>query len=316
MALTTDGQVLTWGNGQQCQLGRRIIERRKINGLTPEKLNLKNIVLVGSGGFHSFAVDKNGKVFAWGLNSYDQTGLELDDDVIPFPTEVKSLHPSQHEGSKVIQIQVGGDHSMFLFDNGKVFVVGRCDGWELGLPNDHEEKKRIDENRRIWKENREKELVIEMKEYQERMELKRKEMEEKRKENGQQAEGGGFGMVISEGDVPPKLGAPPQEIVSKPVHLPFPKPQIDSKDCVTDDGESKIISLAAGTRHTLAIAQDGTLYSWGFGLSSQLGQGDEESIETPTMVRSKQFNGFRAVAATAGGQHSAVLAVKDPEYQA
>jgi alpha-tubulin suppressor-like RCC1 family protein len=53
------------GNGQQAQLGRKIIERRKTNGLEPERLALRDIVCVGSGSYHSFAVDKAGVVYAW-----------------------------------------------------------------------------------------------------------------------------------------------------------------------------------------------------------------------------------------------------------
>ena len=103
LALTTSGHVYTFGNGQQGQLGRKIIERSKKHhtcqsdaaemtlqerwkhsrpavycwpdyqiqerGLTPERLALKNIVLVACGAYHSFAVEKNGTVYAWGFNS-------------------------------------------------------------------------------------------------------------------------------------------------------------------------------------------------------------------------------------------------------
>jgi len=315
LALTTEGQVLSWGNGQQCQLGRRIIERRKINGLTPEKLSLKNIVLVGAGGYLSFAVDKDGKVFAWGLNSFDQTGLETDDEFIPFPQEVKSLHPKLHGGSKVIQIQVGGDHSTFLFDNGEVWVVGRCDGHELGLPEDHEEMVRIAKTRDEFIERRAREMIIENMEYEERMEAKRREREAKRKETG--AAASQFENVISEGDVRPKEGARPQEIVSKVVRLPFCKPinPEANSNCLTKDGQLRIIALATGTRHTLAVGADGTLFSWGYGINCQLGQGEVDEVTVPTEIRSKQFKGYRAVASTSGGQHSVVLAVMDPDYE-
>ena len=56
---------MTRGNGQQAQLGRKIIERRKVNGLAPERLSLRKIALVGSGSYHSFAVDYQGNVYAW-----------------------------------------------------------------------------------------------------------------------------------------------------------------------------------------------------------------------------------------------------------
>ncbi|EJT97405.1 RCC1/BLIP-II [Dacryopinax primogenitus] len=137
LALTTDGRVWVWGNGQQAQLGRKIIERRKTNALRPEKLALKKVVAVGSGSYHSFAIDVKGRVFAWGLNSMKQTGVAAEDggseDIITAPTEVRALHPDQLNGEKVIQISGGEHHTLFLVSDGRVYACGRSDGFELGI---------------------------------------------------------------------------------------------------------------------------------------------------------------------------------------
>ena len=141
LALTTAGHVYVWGTGQQSQLGRRIIERRKLNGLEPERLGLRNIVLVSAGMYHSFAVDVNGTVWAWGLNTFHQTGLTTskggDEDMVIIPAQVESLSPGEHHGSRVVAIQGGEHHSIFLFDNGEVWGCGRCDAHQLGLAVDH-----------------------------------------------------------------------------------------------------------------------------------------------------------------------------------
>lgn len=138
-----------WGNGQQSQLGRRIIERRRINGLAPERLGLKNIVTVGAGHFHSFAVDKDGRVYAWGLNSLRQTGVSADrggeEGIIQVPTIVDALDPSLHNGAKVIQVSGGEHHSLFLFDNGEVYGCGRADGSQIGLGEAHSAMKELRE---------------------------------------------------------------------------------------------------------------------------------------------------------------------------
>lgn len=92
--LTADGHVWTFGNGQQGQLGRKIIERRKYHGLVPEKLVLgRKSVVIGAGvcrlsgflsqrhshyGFQTyttFAVAKDGSTFACGLNQFRQCGV-------------------------------------------------------------------------------------------------------------------------------------------------------------------------------------------------------------------------------------------------
>lgn len=52
---------------------------------------------------------------------------------ISTPIEIEALDPSNHNGSKVVQIGAGTFHSIFLFDNGSVYVCGGNDEHELGL---------------------------------------------------------------------------------------------------------------------------------------------------------------------------------------
>ncbi|ORY08112.1 RCC1/BLIP-II protein [Basidiobolus meristosporus CBS 931.73] len=133
LALTSTGDVYGWGNGQQNQLGRRIIERRKINGLRPEKLGLKNIVKIGTGSYHSFAIDQDGRVYAWGLNNFHQCGLEPEDggneEIVPAPTLIEAF-----EDIKIKQIIGGEHHSLALTEAGEVYGFGRSDSSQLGLP--------------------------------------------------------------------------------------------------------------------------------------------------------------------------------------
>lgn len=289
LALTVDGIVFSWGNGQQGQLGRRIIERRKTNGLTPERLMLKNIVTIGACSYHSFAIDKRGEVWAWGLNTLNQLGVATSEDTVTMPTNVPSLSPKRLGGARVMQAHGGEHHSLFLLDDGRVFGAGRCDGCELGIADEHAAMKEIVAKRNAWAAKRDKELVGEMAAYEKRMEAKRA------------ASGGdAMAMVISEEDMPPRRGPPPDEYVSEPVHIPFPN-------------DAPIVSIACGARHNLAIDKQGVVYSWGFGVSCQLGQGEEEQMETPTPVRSKQLAPYSTVAGTAGGQHCILLAVAQGE---
>ncbi|KAF8318024.1 RCC1/BLIP-II [Clavulina sp. PMI_390] len=151
IVLSKTGFVYAWGNGQQAQLGRKIIERRKTNGLDPERLAIRNIVAIGSGSYHSFAVDRNGHVYAWGLNSLDQTGVDQDAggsaSIVSTPSIVSSLIPSNLNGRRVTAISGGEHHTLFLLSDGSVWGCGRCDGYELGLADDHPALKEVDERR-------------------------------------------------------------------------------------------------------------------------------------------------------------------------
>ena len=70
--LTSQGNIYTLGTGEEGQLGRRVIERRKIASTTPHRIVLgtraRRTVTVGAGNHHYFAVDADGAVWGWGLN--------------------------------------------------------------------------------------------------------------------------------------------------------------------------------------------------------------------------------------------------------
>ncbi|EGO02063.1 hypothetical protein SERLA73DRAFT_166564 [Serpula lacrymans var. lacrymans S7.3] len=145
VVLTTHGNVYAWGAGEQGQLGRKILERRKIHGTVPEKIILGNrsnkAVLVGAGNYCSFAVDEEGAVWGWGLNTMGQTGTGVFDppsasDEVRSPKKIPALSKEALEGDTVVEIAGGEHHTLFLTAAGKVYACGRCDGNQLGLNKD------------------------------------------------------------------------------------------------------------------------------------------------------------------------------------
>ncbi|KAJ5708035.1 Ran exchange factor Prp20/Pim1 [Penicillium malachiteum] len=136
LALNDKGSVFSWGSGQQNQLGRRIVERNKLNGLQPREFGLpKNIVHIGSGSYHSFAVHSTGKVYAWGLNSFGATAIREgagdDEAAIVHPVVVKSL-----SDKNITQVCGGSHHSIARTASGECLVWGRLDGFQSGLKVD------------------------------------------------------------------------------------------------------------------------------------------------------------------------------------
>ncbi|KAI7871894.1 regulator of chromosome condensation 1/beta-lactamase-inhibitor protein II [Spinellus fusiger] len=132
LALSQKGRVYVWGNGQQYQLGRRVLERRQRNGLIPETLGLRKIRAIGCGSYHSFAIDTSNRLYVWGLNNYGQCGLDRSEEIIPTPTIIDSL---QDKG-QIKSVAGGEHHSVVLMESGHVYAFGRADSSQLGLPKD------------------------------------------------------------------------------------------------------------------------------------------------------------------------------------
>lgn len=140
LALSVDGAVYAWGSSEQGQLARKVLSRHRKIGLEPEGMEIKDAVVIGCGSYHSFAVDRYGTVWAWGLNNYGQLGFKsgswVSDSVHGTIEDVDTLHPSV-TGSKVVQIVGGEHHTLFRLEDGRVYAVGRNDGGQLGVPGNH-----------------------------------------------------------------------------------------------------------------------------------------------------------------------------------
>ncbi|OTB12114.1 hypothetical protein K445DRAFT_321370 [Daldinia sp. EC12] len=141
LALDLSGKVFTWGSGGQLQLGRKPVSRLlgPSAGLHPQpcgKFTKKHHAInVGAGSYHSFYVDNDDQVWAWGLNNYAQTGLRErtgeDEAMILHPELVQSL-----QDHKVTQIVGGEHHSVACTTEGKLLTWGRVDGHQVGQPSD------------------------------------------------------------------------------------------------------------------------------------------------------------------------------------
>lgn len=131
LALDAHGVVFAWGNGQQHQLGRRVVERTRKTSLEPREFGLRNVKYIASGEFHCFAVTHDDQVLAWGLNQFGQCGIpgEISDGaVIARPTVVPALC-----NLRIKQISAGEHHSLVLTEAGEVYAFGRIDMKEVGI---------------------------------------------------------------------------------------------------------------------------------------------------------------------------------------
>ncbi|KAI9895061.1 MAG: hypothetical protein M1814_000286 [Vezdaea aestivalis] len=137
LALDKAGKLFCWGAGEQHQLGRRIVERTMKQALKPSNHLFKRnpIVRIGAGDYHSFAIDKKGKVWSWGLNTFAETGVT--DDLQSFPDEVpQPMVIDALSEYTITDIAGGAHHSIAATSTGECLVWGRVDGGQGGVAKD------------------------------------------------------------------------------------------------------------------------------------------------------------------------------------
>jgi regulator of chromosome condensation len=168
VAIDKDGHVWAWGNGQQNQLGRRVIERSLIESLVPNRVGFhdstvkkpsQKMAKIACGDYHSMAIGTDGHVWAWGANNYAETGYPDnagdDNASVPAPRVIHSL-----EGKEIDELAGGGHHNVAITKKGDLFVWGRCDSAQTGIPFD--ELNAIDDKSKVLKgENGKPKILIE-----------------------------------------------------------------------------------------------------------------------------------------------------------
>lgn len=136
-ARCASGDVLTWGSGKQGQLGR-VGVRMSDRGHTmletftrPARMHLpfslrSKPASIACGWYSTFAILRDGSVYACGLNNYGQLGVGTAMAVYA-PKKVKAL-----AGQRVRQIASGAHHTLALCDDGSLHAFGRPTYGRLG----------------------------------------------------------------------------------------------------------------------------------------------------------------------------------------
>ena len=87
VAILSDGSVWTWGANSMGQLGIGT----RVHSTTPVRVHVPTgvtFVKVSSGGFASYAIDRSGRLWAWGGNAEGQLGTGAGNRFETLPTEV------------------------------------------------------------------------------------------------------------------------------------------------------------------------------------------------------------------------------------
>ncbi|KAJ8962033.1 hypothetical protein NQ314_005815 [Rhamnusium bicolor] len=127
MALTLDGKVFSWGEGEDGKLGHG----NRLNLDKPrmiESLRSKKTRDIACGSSHSAAITSSGELYTWGLGEYGRLGHG--DNVTQLkPKLVKAL-----VGHRIVQVACGSRdaQTLALSDEGLVFSWGDGDFGKLG----------------------------------------------------------------------------------------------------------------------------------------------------------------------------------------
>lgn len=125
MALTSDGSVFSWGDGDFGKLGRGGSDGC-YSPLLVDRLNGLGIVQVECGAQFSLALSKYGEVWTWGKGDYFRLGHGNDHHVRK-PTVVEGLR-----GKKVVHVAVGALHCLAVTSAGQVYAWGDNDHGQQG----------------------------------------------------------------------------------------------------------------------------------------------------------------------------------------
>ena len=282
LILSRSAMVFSWGYNQYGQVGHgnnglADWEPRPIKGLTGF-----TIVQVSAGEDHSVALTQTGDVFSWGRGTSGQLG-HGDVKNVWFPFLVKSL-----QGKGIVAVGCGYDVTFAITGAGKVFGCGSAAAGKLGNGD-------IDGGiggnvyvPTLLKALQNFRIV--------------------------QATGGkNFSMFLT------NLGQLKSVGYASNGQLGISFEKIEELDmpctAVIQEVEHKGVIMRmvrCGDAHTLALAENGLVYSWGSGIDWTLGHGSQDDVLTPKLVA--MIEADPCICVDAGGCHSAAVSASGRLY--
>ncbi|XP_033222191.1 uncharacterized protein LOC117176193 isoform X2 [Belonocnema kinseyi] len=88
--------------------------------------------------------------------------------------------------------------------------------------------------------------------------------------------------------------------------------QCSSPQLITSLADEIVIDCAAGQYHSVALTSDGRVFTWGWGVHGQLGHGNTENVNLPTLVTSLLGTAINHI--SAGHAHTMVLSADGVVY--
>jgi len=282
LALDEEGDIWAWGYNSEGQLGDGTTTDRDGPVLISGGVRFggKKIVTVNAGIQHSFAIDEEGKVWAWGYNDYGQLG---DGTIVQKSMPVLISDGVRFGGKKIVTVDAGYNHSLAIDEDGNVWVWGRNNVYQLGdgTTSARNTPTLISNGVRF---DGKKIIAVEA--------------------------GYSYSIALDEDGKVWSWGSGSRGKLGDGTTVSKNTPTLVS-DGVRFDGKKIItISVSSAGEHSLALDEDGGVWAWGNGDNGVLGLGLVPGLDagsTPGLISKAQFNGKDIVAISAGSSHSIAL---------
>jgi hypothetical protein len=118
--------VWAWGDNSFGQRGLGSNEPSVTFAAPIVSLQDKQITAIAAGGDQSFALDSDGNVWAWGRNDFGQLGIGSDDPKRNTPVKL------EHFPTGIIRIAAGAFHTLAIDSGGTLWAWGFNDSGQLG----------------------------------------------------------------------------------------------------------------------------------------------------------------------------------------
>lgn len=113
LAVTQNGDVYAWGQGNVGQLGQGNTNN---SNYAVKVQNLSNVIDVAAGGTHSVALTKDGKMYMWGAGANYRLGNNA--------TANQTLPIYVYRSYNIVEISAGGIHTVCVSGDGMAWGVG------------------------------------------------------------------------------------------------------------------------------------------------------------------------------------------------
>ncbi|ACB77521.1 MBG domain-containing protein [Opitutus terrae] len=283
LALASDGIVYAWGDNSEGQLGDGSTTDSKVPMAVDRTgvLTGKTVVAIAAGRNHSLAVASDGTVYAWGDNYYAQLGDgSLTDSSVPVPVDLTEL-----AGKSVADVAGGDRHSLAQASDGTVYAWGDNTNGQMGDTIAHLKPAPVSVTGGSALAGK---TIVAV------------------------AAGGYHNLALaSDGTVCTwgynyngQLGNNSSGAGEKST-VPI---AVNSYGALPG---KTIVAVGAGVSHSLALASDGALCTWGFNSQGQLGDNSTTNRTVPVTVSAGGLM-FQALGTTCDAVYSLALATVPP----